>query len=187
MRSNFTGYADKAATEKQDPARRVCANGDAWFRTGDLLRQDDEGYFYFVDRIGDTYRWKGENVATGEVSEVLGHAPGVLEANVYGVEAPGGDGRAGMATLVVSPEFKLPDLQARVDAELPPYARPVFLRLKPEIETTGTFKYRKVDAQAEGFDPAGISDPLFMREAGGGYEPLDAARFAAVQSGAIRL
>ena len=94
----------KADTEKKI-LRHVFAPDDAWFRTGDLLRRDDNGYFYFVDRIGDTFRWKGENVATSEVAEALSAVPGVREANVYGVAVPGHDGRAGMAALVVDGNF----------------------------------------------------------------------------------
>ena len=186
-RANFAGYSDKASTEAK-VLRDVFTPGDAWFRTGDLMRQDGEGYFYFVDRVGDTFRWKGENVATGEVAERLGHAPGVLEANVYGVAVPGAEGKAGMASLVVGPEFDLEALRARVDEELPAYARPVFLRLKTEIETTGTFKYRKIDAVAEGYDPQKVTEPLYMRGPGGaGYVPLDAKLYGQVQAGELRL
>ena len=84
----YDGYTDRAASERK-LVRDAFARGDAWFRTGDLLRQDADGYYYFVDRIGDTFRWKGENVATQEVADVLGGAAGVTEANVYGVEVPG--------------------------------------------------------------------------------------------------
>ena len=185
-RANFAGYSDRASTEKK-VLRDVFAPGDAWFRTGDLMKQDGEGYFYFVDRVGDTFRWKGENVATGEVAERLMQVPGVEEANVYGVEAPGAEGRAGMAALVTGPGFSLSELQARVDADLPGYARPVFVRLLPAIETTGTLKYRKVDAVAEGFDPAKVTDPLYVRASGGAYEPVDAAMFARIQAGEVRL
>jgi fatty-acyl-CoA synthase len=99
-RSNFTGYADKAATEKKI-LHDVFEKGDSWFRTGDLMRADSDGYLYFVDRIGDTFRWKGENVATSEVSERLSAVPGVKEVNVYGVPIGDLDGKAGMASLVV--------------------------------------------------------------------------------------
>ena len=169
-RAAYAGYSDRGATE-QKVVRDLFAPGDAWFRTGDLMRQDHEGYFYFIDRVGDTFRWKGENVATGEVAERLGQVAGVQEVNVYGVEVAGAEGRAGMASLVTGPEFSLPEFQRQVDVTLPPYARPVFLRLLPHIETTGTFKYRKVDAVDEGYDPARVDDPLFMREPGGDYAP----------------
>ena len=185
-RSNFSGYADKQATEKK-VLRSVFARDDAWFRTGDLMRQDSEGYFYFVDRIGDTFRWKGENVSTGEVAAALASAEGVVEANVYGVAVPGTDGRAGMATLVVTPAFDLGALQAVCESHLPVYARPVFLRLQQEIEITGTFKYRKVDLVEEGFDPGRINEPLFVREANGSFRPLDADLFRQIVDGAFRL
>jgi fatty-acyl-CoA synthase len=185
-RSNFAGYADKASTERKI-ARDVFAPGDAWFRTGDLLRQDGLGYFYFIDRVGDTFRWKGENVATGEVAAVLSHVPGVEEADVYGVEAPGAEGRAGMAALVTGEGFDLQALAYEVDTHLPPYARPLFLRLRSAIETTGTFKYRKIDAVEEGFDPSRVRDPLYWREPGGGYVPLDAAAYARIAAGEVRL
>ena len=185
-RSNFSGYADKQATEKK-VLRNVFAPDDAWFRTGDLMRQDSEGYFYFVDRIGDTFRWKGENVSTGEVAAALSTAPGVVEANVYGVAVPGADGRAGMATLVVDQGFDLAALQAVSESDLPAYARPVFLRLQPQIEITGTFKYRKVDLVAEGFDPVTINDPLYYREPGGAFRPLDEAHYRQICDGDIRI
>jgi fatty-acyl-CoA synthase len=151
------------------------------------MRQDAEGYFYFVDRIGDTFRWKGENVSTGEVGAALSAAEGVVEANVYGVEVPGQDGRAGMAALVVDKGFDVAALQALIDLHLPSYARPVFLRLQSHFEITGTFKYRKVDLVADGFDPGKINEPLYFRPAGEGYRPLGAAEFAAIGRGEIRI
>src|SRR4051794_28144478 len=105
--SRFEGYANSAETEKKI-MRNVFEAGDAWFRTGDLMRRDENGYFYFVDRIGDTYRWKGENVATSEVSVALTSFPGVKEANVYGVSVGGREGRAGMAALVVDGNLDFP-------------------------------------------------------------------------------
>ena len=98
---DFEGYTKASDTQKKI-LHDVFKKGDAWFRTGDLMRRDEHGYFYFVDRIGDTFRWKGENVATSEVAEALGVVPGIKEANVYGVAVPGADGRAGMAALVVA-------------------------------------------------------------------------------------
>jgi fatty-acyl-CoA synthase len=185
-RNNFAGYADKAATEKKI-LRGAFATGDAWFRTGDLMRQDEEGYFYFVDRIGDTFRWKGENVSTGEVAGQLAEIPGVLEANVYGVVVPGADGRAGMASLVTGPEFDLATFQTRTEAMMPTYAQPVFLRLQTEFETTGTFKYRKMDLVEDGFDPEKIKEPLYFKEPGVGYTPLDAALKSRIAAGEFKL
>ena len=185
--TRFEGYSDAAATEKK-VLRDVFKQGDAYFRTGDLLREDAEGYFYFVDRIGDTFRWKGENVSTSEVAEVVGTAPGVREANVYGVQVPGTDGRAGMASLVVEGDFDVDALQAHVDQHLASYARPLFLRILSEIEITGTFKHRKVDAVSEGFDPEQVSDPLyFLDPEKSSYVRLDAAAHERIRAGAIRL
>jgi fatty-acyl-CoA synthase len=185
-RSNFTGYADKAATEKKI-LHDAFQKGDAWFRTGDLMRSDSEGYLYFVDRIGDTFRWKGENVATSEVSERLSGVEGVKEINVYGVPIGDLDGKAGMVSLVTGPEFDIAGLAQYVDRELPTYARPIFVRLQPEIETTGTFKYRKMDLVQEGFDPAKIKDPLYFRDPAKGYVKLTKAVHAKILDGAYRL
>ena len=185
-RHEFAGYADKAASEKKI-LRDVFAKGDAWFRTGDLMRQDREGYFYFVDRIGDTYRWKGENVSTTEVAERLSEAPGVAEAIVYGVPVPGSDGKAGMACLVIEGRFNAKDFAAYVDAELAPFSRPVFLRLKKGLQTTGTFKYRKVDLVKEGFDPELVTDALYVRDAKGAYVRLKPERHADIIEGRAKL
>ncbi|MDH3685579.1 MAG: long-chain-acyl-CoA synthetase [Myxococcales bacterium] len=183
----FEGYSDEAATEKK-LLRNVFKKGDTFFRTGDLLRRDADDYFYFVDRIGDTFRWKGENVSTSEVAEVVGTCPGVKEANVYGVAVPGTDGRAGMASLVVDDDFDVDKLREEVETHLAPYARPLFLRILPEIEITGTFKHRKVDAVKEGFDPARISDPLyFLDPEKGRYVPLDGGIHERIHAGSFRL
>jgi len=184
---SFEGYTQKMDTEKK-LLRDVFAKGDVWFRTGDLMRRDTDGYFYFVDRIGDTFRWKGENVATSEVAEALGVIPGIAEANVYGVAVPGQDGRAGMAALVTAQGFDVATLGAVLGKSLPAYARPLFLRLSPQLEITGTFKQRKVELVKEGFDPARIADPLYWYDAAGGrYEPLDAARYADIAEGRVKL
>jgi fatty-acyl-CoA synthase len=184
--SRFDGYSSPEATEKKI-LRNVFKTGDAYFRTGDLMRMDDEDYFYFVDRIGDTFRWKGENVSTNEVAEVLSVCPGVKEANVYGVTVPGQDGRAGMAALVVEPGFDPAALAERAARELPAYARPVFVRLLPQIEITGTFKHRKVELVKEGFDPAAISDPLYFLDGERGYVRLDPALFGRIARGEQRV
>ncbi len=185
-RSNFTGYAEKAATEKK-VLRDAFELGDAWFRTGDLMRQDAEGYFYFVDRIGDTFRWKGENVSTGEVAAAISSCTGVIEANVYGVTVDGADGRAGMASLVVDQTFDIKALEGLLDLHLPAYARPLFLRLQPQFEITGTFKYRKVDLVEEGFDPTKVSDPIYFRDSEQGFIPLTAELYRRLQTGEIRI
>lgn len=183
----FEGYADKVATEKKI-IRGAFEEGDAWFRTGDLIRKDEMGYFYFIDRIGDTFRWKGENVATSEVSEALTVFKGVLEANVYGVSVKGNDGRAGMVSLVVDDTFDMEKFYVHVTDALPAYARPVFLRIQKEIESTGTFKQRKVDLVKEGFEPQKITDRLAFNHRGKNrFVPLDAALYEEIQSGSVRL
>jgi fatty-acyl-CoA synthase len=157
----FEGYADPGATEKKI-LRDAFEKGDRWFRTGDLMRRDAAGYFYFVDRIGDTFRWKGENVATSEVQEAITSFPGIMEANVYGVQVPGAEGRAGMAALVAEGDLDLDGFGRHVTKRLAGYARPVFLRLTSAIDATSTFKQRKFDLVSQGFDPAATEDSLFF-------------------------
>ena len=187
--NRFEGYTDREASARKI-LNDVTRPGDRWFRTGDLMRRDALGYFFFVDRVGDTFRWKGENVSTLEVAEALTGYPGVAEANVYGVAVPGADGRAGMAALVAK-DGKVIDvagLKPFLAARLPTYAVPVFLRLQAAIEVTGTFKQRKPTLVEEGFDRGRIGDALFVSAAGEvGYRPLDAAAAAAVAAGALRL
>ena len=183
----FEGYTDAAATEKKI-LRDVLAKGDAWFRTGDLMRLDEGGYFHFVDRVGDTFRWKGENVATSEVTQAVVDCPGVVEATTYGVEIPGADGRAGMVAVVVDDGFDLGALQHHLSSRLPAYACPVVVRICAALDTTETFKQKKQDLMREGFDPRLVNDPLFFRDIGSGaYLPLDAATFAGISDGSIRL
>jgi len=185
--TRFEGYTNPSASEKKI-LRDAFVKGDAYFRTGDLLRVDADGFYYFVDRIGDTFRWKGENVATSEVAEVIGVDPGVAEANVYGVAIPNQDGRAGMAALVVNSKFDLERLSDAIHDGLATYARPVFLRILPEMEVTGTFKHRKVDLVREGFDPRQVSDAIYFRDAAlGRYVPLDAALCDSILTGGTRL
>jgi len=183
----FEGYADAVENERKI-LRDVFEKGDLWFRTGDLMRRDKEGYFYFIDRIGDTYRWKGENVATSEVSEVLTVFPGVKDANVYGVAVPGYEGRAGMAALVTEDDLDLEALGRHVAAQLPHYARPLFLRLQSRPRVTMTFKQKKVELVREGFDPTAISEPLYFKDPDlGRFTPLDAALYARIRAGKVRL
>jgi fatty-acyl-CoA synthase len=185
-RSDFSGYVDKAASEKKI-LHDVFEKGDAWFRTGDLMRQDADGYFYFVDRIGDTFRWKGENVSTSEVTERLSTAPGVLEANSYGVSVEGADGRAGMAALVVAPGFDIAAFGEHVGRELPPYAQPVFVRILPALETTGTFKTRKIGLVKEGYDPAVIKGPLYVKDPKKGYVKITRSVHDRILAGLLKL
>jgi fatty-acyl-CoA synthase len=185
----YDGYTDRAATERK-LLRDVFAPGDAWFRTGDLLRRDAAGWYWFVDRIGDTFRWKGENVATQEVADVLNGAPGVTEANVYGVEVAGEDGRAGMAAVVLAPggSFDGGAFWAHAERHLPAYARPAFVRIVAEMDVTGTLKQRKQSLAGEGWDPERVGDPIFVRDDGArAYVPLTPARREAIRSGRLRL
>ncbi|MAL10208.1 MAG: long-chain-acyl-CoA synthetase [Maricaulis sp.] len=184
-RFRFEGYQNKEETEKK-VLHNAFEEGDAWFRTGDLLKRDKEGYFYFIDRVGDTFRWRSENVSTNEVAEAIGRFPGVEQANVYGVEVPGYPGKAGMAALVTSPDIDLVGLRAHIHDALPPYARPVFLRLQHETDTTGTFKFRKVDLVKQGYDPAIVTDPLLFDDETG-YTRLRPALFTAINDGTKRL
>jgi fatty-acyl-CoA synthase len=186
-RSEFAGYADKTASERKI-LRNVFEQGDAWFRTGDLMRKDEDGYFYFVDRIGDTFRWKGENVSTTEIAEVIARYPSVAEAIVYGVKIDHVDGRAGMAAITPEPNFDLNGLRVYLERELPAYARPLFIRIQPAIETTGTFKYRKFDLVTEGFNPTAIEQALYFdHPIEHAYKPINVSLYTQIQSGAFRL
>jgi len=185
--ARFEGYTKRDATEKKI-LRNAFKPGDRWFRTGDLLSFDEEGFYYFVDRIGDTFRWKGENVSTNEVAESISSFRGIRELNVYGVKVPGTDGRAGMAALVVDGDLDTEGLYAHLEKELPAYAQPLFLRLQEQMEITGTFKQRKVELVEEGFDPTKIQDPLYFRDSQAGrYVPLDADLHQRLLSGDVRL
>ncbi|HWE47593.1 MAG TPA: long-chain-acyl-CoA synthetase [Caulobacteraceae bacterium] len=185
-RGSYTGYADKAASEKK-VLHDAFAKGDAWFRTGDLMRQDGDGYLYFVDRIGDTYRWKGENVSTTEVADALSRAPKVQEITVYGVPVPGMEGKAGMAAIVAEPDFNIADFAAFSDHIVADFARPVFVRLQKDIVTTGTFKYKKADLVADGFNPAKTKDPMWYRDPDKGYLKITPKAFQKLDSGTQRL
>ncbi len=183
----FDGYADRIETEKKI-LRDVFVAGDMWFRSGDLMRRDARGYYYFVDRIGDTFRWKGENVSTSEVAECLGLCPGVAEATVYGVAIPGIEGRAGMAAVVPTGDFDLAAFRALMHGSLSPHARPLFVRLSAALDQTSTFKQRKLDLVRQGCDPAATADPIFFDDAAAGdFVPVDAALYGRLCSGRIRL
>jgi len=183
----FEGYASEAETEMKI-LRNVFRRGDLWFRTGDLMRKDKAGYFYFIDRIGDTFRWKGENVSTTEVEEAVGQFEGILEANVYGVTVPGHDGRAGMAAVVAKENLNLTALRDHLAQRLPEYARPVFLRVRQDIDVTTTFKQKKIDLVKDGFDPGRTLDPVYFsdpqRKA---FVRIDAALYEEIGAGRIRI
>ncbi len=183
--NRFEGYTDAGESQRK-VLRDVFEPGDAWLRTGDLMRQDARGFWYFVDRVGDTFRWKGENVATTEVAEAISAFPGVLEACVYGVSVPRAEGRAGMAAIVTSGELDLAGLRAHLAERLPPYARPLFLRLVADLDLTETFKLKKQLLVDQGFDPGQISDPIYL-DSEGRYLRMDAAIGAALHAGSLRL
>ena len=184
----FDGYTEKKSNEGK-LLRDVFKRGDCWFDTGDLVRDQGWRHIQFVDRVGDTFRWKGENVATTEVEAALNEIEGVDQAVVYGVRVPGADGRAGMASLSWKGQRFDGDRVARLLRErLPPYAVPLFIRLRREQEVTTTFKYRKVDLKREGFDPALIAEPLyFLDGTAGRYKRLNAALQEKIVRGEIRV
>lgn len=186
---DFEGYTNKEASEKKI-ARNVFKKGDSYFRTGDLIRRDSKGYFYFVDRIGDTFRWKGENVSTMEVSEVLSAFPGIVDANVYGVQVPGKDGRACMVALTLEDGTELDPtkLATYCRANLPAYAIPCFIRFLKNVNLTGTFKHQKVEYRNEGCDPAKVKDSMWWYNvATSVFEKYEAEQFDSIAAGRSKL
>jgi fatty-acyl-CoA synthase len=181
----FGGYTNSADTEKK-LLRDVFKKGDVFFKTGDLMKQDAQGNFYFIDRIGDTFRWKGENVSTHEVAEILAQFPGAAFVNVYGVEVPGMEGRVGMAAVTMEGgrQFDPKAFYQFAEEKLPSYSRPAFVRVKPEIEVTGTFKMTKTELKKTGYNPEVCSDPLFFRSPEGeAFVPLEQSLFDKIQAG----
>ena len=179
--SIFNGYTDAKESEKK-VLRNVFEDGDAWFNTGDLIQEIDVGYalgrrhFQFVDRIGDTFRWKSENVSTNEVAEILNGHSSINMANVYGVKVPNAEGRAGMAAFTVENNQSIDwgDLSDFVNKNLPKYARPVFIRIISEVDTTGTFKLKKNELRDEGYDINKHNDEIyFMMPNTDQYKKLD--------------
>ena len=181
------GYTDERATATK-VLRDVFQSGDAWFNTGDLVRDQGFGHIQFVDRVGDTFRWKGENVATTEVEAALCQQAGVTEAVVYGVQLPHADGRAGMAALQLRDGVVAPDgqaLMAGLRQALPRYAMPLFLRLRRQHELTSTFKHRKVELKREGFHPNEDGEPVWVLTPQG-YVPLHAEALADIEAGRFK-
>ncbi|KAM9375845.1 long-chain fatty acid transport protein 2-like [Pholidichthys leucotaenia] len=189
-RSPFTGYAgNKQQTEKKR-LRDVLQKGDLYFNTGDLLSIDHDRFVYFQDRVGDTFRWKGENVATSEVADILTMVDCILAANVYGVKVEGHEGRIGMAaiTLKEGKDFDCSDTYKQVVNYLPVYARPRFIRIQPCLEMTGTFKMKKVKLVEEGFNPTCIKDPLYFVDSDKKtYIPVTEEIYGAITSGEVKL
>ena len=193
IEAQYLGYYgnNKASTSKL--MRDVFKPGDAWFRTGDTLRVDAEGRVYFVDRIGDTFRWRSENVSTNEVSEVLGMHPAISEANVYGVELPHHDGRAGCAAITLHGGAKptrelMRDIAAHARRGLPKFAVPVFVRVMKALEATGNNKQQKQGLRVQGVDPQkmGIEDRVFWLQ-DQGYEEYGVGEWEGIRKGEVRL
>jgi fatty-acyl-CoA synthase len=183
----FEGYTDEAASDRKI-LRNVFEPGDAWFRTGDLMRRDAQGFFYFVDRIGDTFRWKGENVSTLEVSEAIGAFPGITESNVYGVTVSGTEGRAAMAAISAPGVPDLAALRTHLRDRLPSYALPLFLRLSPQMDVTATFKQTKGALVREGFDPSAVDDPIYFdHPVEQRFVRVDDGLYRDIQAGRVRL
>jgi len=184
---HFDGYVDKDATERKI-VRDVMKTGDMWFRSGDLLTMDEFGWFYFVDRLGDTFRWRGENVSTNEVEAVLSN---VLQKDAvcYGVEIPGTEGKAGMAAIVApSGDLDLSTFLNAIRKQLPTYATPIFLRLVHQLDITGTFKLKKLALQREGYNPEVITDQMyFLDSEKGAYRQLDNCLYDAIVHSRLRI
>lgn len=183
----FEGYTSPEANNKKI-LRNVFQPDDAWWSSGDMLRYDEDGYCFFVDRIGDTYRWKSENVSTMEVADNLGDSPGMEAITIYGVKVAGHEGRAGMAAIVMQPghNFDPHAFYALTNDRLPRYAAPVFVRVAPAADLTTTYKLRKVDLQREGYDPSIVRDPLFVRdEMEQSYVPLTPESVARALGGEV--
>ena len=185
--ARFEGYSDSAATKKK-VMTDVFTIGDRYFLSGDILRMNEEGYLYFCDRTGDTFRWKGENVSTTEVESVMANILHLRDVVVYGVEVPGNEGRAGMAAIVGTEEsVDLSGLAQQLFLSLPAYAVPLFIRLIPFADLTGTFKLKKVKLRNEAFDMS-LPDPLFMLDTNTKvYRPLTDELFQKLNTGTIRV
>nr|XP_037865900.1 very long-chain acyl-CoA synthetase isoform X2 [Chlorocebus sabaeus] len=186
----FSGYAGAKAQTEKKKLRDVFKKGDLYFNSGDLLMVDHENFIYFHDRVGDTFRWKGENVATTEVADIVGLVDFVQEVNVYGVHVPDHEGRIGMASIKMKEnhEFDGEKLFQHIADYLPSYARPRFLRIQDTIEITGTFKHRKVALVEEGFNPAVIKDALyFLDDTAKTYVPMTEDIYNAISAKTLKL
>ena len=184
----FDGYEDKSATAKK-VLRNVFKPGDMYFLSGDILKKDEEGFLFFCDRTGDTFRWKGENVSTMEIEGVIHNLLSLRDAVVYGVEVPGMEGRAGMVAIVGTDKtVDLSHLLQQLSLSLPLYAVPIFIRLVSMAETTGTHKLKKVGLRKEGCNPNEISDPIFFLDPQQkAYVPFTGQLYQQVADGNIRL
>ncbi|KAI0544745.1 fatty acid transporter [Xylaria curta] len=191
----FPGYYKNEEATAKKYVYDVFKKGDCYYRTGDALRRDADGRWFFLDRLGDTFRWKGENVSTAEVSEVLGRYPGVSEATVYGISLPGHDGKAGMAAVYINSEastsFDYAGLLKHARAHLPKYAVPIFLRQLSERSATHNNKQDKVPLKKSGIDPAQMNGDLlfWISDNGKGdeYVPFTLKEFDSLQTGRAKL
>ncbi|XXT18900.1 long-chain-acyl-CoA synthetase [Sorangium sp. So ce429] len=184
--TKFEGYLDDERATEGKIVRGVIEPGDSYFNTGDVLQLHEGDWVSFVERLGDTYRWKGENVSTTQVAELVERFAGVREVNVYGVQVPGCEGRAGMACIVREDAFHLDDFADHVTSSMPRHQRPLFLRLLQEMKTTATLKYTKVEYQQEGYDPGRVRDPLYYFD-GLRYVPLNQKAYEQIQTGELQL
>jgi len=184
----FDGYTKKETNEDK-LLRNVFKTGDCWFNTGDLVRVQGYRHVAFVDRVGDTFRWKAENVATTEVEAEIHSFKDIVEAVVYGVKVPNTDGRAGMASLILEQgrRFNPTEFYQHIKRKLPDYAVPLFVRLRDYHETTTTFKVKKADLKKEGFWPSQAEDTIYvLLDRSLGYEPLNEHILADIEAGNIR-
>ncbi|XP_077988218.1 long-chain fatty acid transport protein 2-like [Glandiceps talaboti] len=188
--ARYDGYSGKRTLSEKKLIKNAFKDGDLYFNSGDLLVLDKNYYLYFSDRLGDTFRWKGENVATTEVAEAITSHPSIEEANVYGVKVPGQDGRAGMAAIVLKNNCSLEtkEFYQFVTSALPIYACPRFIRVMKSLDTTGTFKYKKTDLVKEGFDPEVIPEPIYyMDMTDQTYKLIDVTAYRHIVGGKARL
>lgn len=196
--ASFRGYYKNQSSSEKRWMTGVVQQGDLWFRSGDVMKLDKDGRLYFVDRLGDTFRWKSENVSTNEVADTLGLTPQVAECSVYGVSVPNADGRCGCATVVLADGVTLQNLDLKalaqhVTTRLPKYAVPIFLRISPALSYTGTFKVQKGQAKREGIDldlieQSGSKDAVFWLPPGSGsYIPFERRDLEALREGEAKL
>ncbi|CAM5145412.1 unnamed protein product [Eretmochelys imbricata] len=188
--SPFSGYAGAKSQTEKKKLTNVFQKGDLYFNSGDLLMVDQDNFIYFHDRVGDTFRWKGENVATTEVADIFGLIDFVQEVSVYGVPVPGHEGRIGMASIRLKEgcEFNGEQIYRHVVDYLPNYARPRFVRIQDAIEITATFKHRKVQLMEEGFNPAVIRDGLyFLDDKEKTYMPMTQDIYNAINNNSLKL
>ncbi|XP_007440238.1 very long-chain acyl-CoA synthetase-like [Python bivittatus] len=190
VRTPFHGYAGDPQKTKKKILQDVLEKGDSYFNSGDLLMQDHDGFIYFQDRVGDTFRWKGENVATTEVETILAMLEFIQEVNVYGVPVPGHEGKIGMAAIQLKEgeSFDGKQLYAHTKNYLPNYAIPHFVRIRETLEITGTFKLCKNQLVREEFDPITIREPLFFLDnSEKSYVPLTPEIYCSITEKKLKL